>query len=135
MDVPVIMLAIAKLPQEVVVEVEAEVIAADEAAVVEEIVTITMVVETNVSTVVGRDTLHEIVQMTDSEVIVAIMAVVVVVGVVTVVVSQATSFETAQIIIATRYATDVINMVTSRETVRKVEVLVPSAISAMVMAI
>lgn len=129
------MLAIAKLPQEVVVEVEAEVIAADEAAVVEEIVTITMVVETNVSTVVGRDTLHEIVQMTDSEVIVAIMAVVVVVGVVTVVVSQATSFETAQIIIATRYATDVINMVTSRETVRKVEVLVPSAISAMVMAI
>ncbi|XP_018652262.1 LOW QUALITY PROTEIN: putative cellular nucleic acid binding protein [Schistosoma mansoni] len=92
---------------------------------------------TNVSTVVGRDTLHEIVQMTDSEVIVAIMveAVVVVVGVVTVVVSQATSFETAQIIIATRYATDVINMVTSRETVRKVEVLVPSAISAMVMAI
>lgn len=48
---------------------------------------------------VGRDTLHEIVQMMDSEVIVAIMVeAVVVVVVVTIVVSQVTSFETAQII-------------------------------------
>lgn len=46
-DVPVIMLVIAKLPQEVV-EVEAEVIAVDEAVVVEEIVTITMAVEVSV---------------------------------------------------------------------------------------